>query len=60
LPENASHNAAADVEACRAIYYAITDAVAPVNRFVGDVRSMRAASLRRALGPDIELHRQRT
>lgn len=44
-----AHNAASDVEACREIYYAIADALAPVSRLVGDIRHMRANSLRRAI-----------
>jgi DNA polymerase III epsilon subunit-like protein len=53
-----AHDANVDVEACRAIYYAITDTLAPVNRLVGDVRSMSGASLRRAISgaSEVEEH----
>ncbi|HVT88437.1 MAG TPA: 3'-5' exonuclease [Tepidisphaeraceae bacterium] len=53
-----AHKADADVEACREIYYAVVDALAPVTRLVGDVQRLSARNLRRALSgaEEVEQH----
>jgi hypothetical protein len=58
-PES-SHEAMADVEACKRIYYALQERLAPVTRLIGSVKGITKSKLQRVLAgaKEVEEHQE--